>query len=335
MDQQTDDLQLGKTLMQEQYPNLDVTNIEVIQGGGIKTVWKVETASANFCLKRIRKSLPIVKFTSAAQDYLHKKGALVAGIVPTKDQGLYFEHEGYGLVLYEWIDGSDLIMEEIEEHAYHGLTGLAQFHKDSVGFVPPPDCQTYNRMGKWPAHYQGLVDELKEWVDVAKNESTPFNEAYLLYANEMIELAERATQLLNESSYYDWVNEIGEHGYMCHQDYGKGNALYTDQGVYVLDLDNLTYDIPIRDIRKLITKRIEEIGEWKQEDIQNMVNHYTTILPLTEEQIRILYIDMLFPHQFYGVAKNPFKKGKVGEAKKITKAYRIDSLKTPVLDQLL
>jgi spore coat protein I len=37
---------------------------------------------------------------------------------------------------------------------------------------------------------------------------------------------------------------------LCHQDYGKGNALLTDEGVMVIDLDNVSFDLPARDLRK-------------------------------------------------------------------------------------
>lgn len=335
MDEIVNDLVLGKHLMTVNYPHLEIFKIEVIQDGEIKTIWKIETSAGIACLKRIRKSIPIVKFTTAAQAYLSAKGALVADIIPTKDNQLFFIHEGYALVLYSWINGSDLEMEEVEEHAFLGIKGLAQFHKDSVGFVPPTDCDTYDRMGVWPDHYKKMLEEMKKWKVESTKQTNPFNLAYINIADEMIEMADQAVQLLQASCYSKWIKEIGEYGYMCHQDYGKGNALQTEKGVYVLDLDNLTYDIPIRDVRKLITKRLEEIESWKLADLERLVSCYESVLPLTEEQRKIIYIDMLFPHNFYGTVKNPFKKGKVGEEKKLLKSYQIEMEKLPVLQQVL
>lgn len=335
MDEIMYDLELGKHLMAENYPHVEMLGIEVIQDGGIKTIWKIETSTGPVCLKRIRKSIPIVKFTTAAQAYLSNKGALVADIIPTKENELFFIHEGHPLVLYSWINGSDLEMEEVEEHTFAGLKGLAQFHKDSVGFVSPKDCETYNRMGVWPDHYKKMLEEMKQWKIDAANQTNPFNQAYLNMVDEMLEMADLAFQLLQASCYSEWVKEIGEYGYMCHQDYGKGNALQTEKGVYVLDLDNLTYDIPIRDVRKLITKRLEEIESWVLADLECLISCYESVLPLTAEQRKIIYIDMLFPHNFYGCVKNPFKKGKVGEEKKISKNHQIEMYKLPALYQVL
>ncbi len=177
---------------------------------------------------------------------------------------------------------------------------------------------------------------MKQWRTEAQEKTGAFEQAYVNVADEMIALAEQATEMLEASCYLKWVEEIGQYGYMCHQDYGSGNALQTDKGVYVLDLDNVAYDIPLRDVRKLITKRMEEIeGEWKQAELERLVNSYESILPLTDEQRKLLYIDMLYPHQFYGCVKNPFKKGKTGELKKIEKNYRLEIEKLPLLRQLL
>lgn len=331
----TTNLNLGTQLIALHYPQIDVNEIKIIQNEPVKTIWKMETSVGTFCLKRIRKSVPVVKFTTAAQDYLYKKGALVAGIIPTQSGELFFVHEGYGFVLYQWINGSQLEMEEVEEQAYVGLSGLAQFHKDSVGFVPPADSQTYDRMGVWPNHYKKMLDEMKKWKVIAETKTTPFALAYLKVIDEMIDLAEQATQMLDASYYSEWLKEIGPYGYLCHQDYGSGNALQTNHGVYVLDLDNVAYDLPLRDVRKLITKRMEQIGVWELAELEKLLNSYEGILPLTDEQRKILYIDLLYPHHFYGCVKNPFKKGIAGEEKKILKNYRVEIEKLPVLCELL
>ncbi|AOZ94430.1 CotS family spore coat protein [Paenibacillus crassostreae] len=329
------DLSVGLQLMSEQYPHIKVHEAAVIQDGGIKTIWKLETSEGTVCLKRIRKSLPIVDYTTKVQTYLFNKGALVAEIIPTKDSELYFVLDGYGLVLYRWIVGSDLDMEGIPEHLEHGLSGLAQFHLQTVGFVPPPGSQVYNRMGVWPDNYTSMLEEFLKWKSIAVSETSEFHKKYLNHIDEIIAMAEYSIELLNKSCYAEWVESIGDYGYMCHQDYGKGNALLTEQGVYVLDLDNLAYDIPLRDVRKLIMKRMKEVGEWKANELNRWVCAYAAVLPLSADQKRILYIDLLFPHEFHGTCKNVFNKGKPGELKKINQSYLAETAKLPTLNLVL
>jgi spore coat protein I len=328
--------QLALQLMAEHYPHIQVHRLEIIQAGGIKTIWKLETSLGKVCLKRIRKSIPIVRFTTAAQAYLSSKGALVARIIPTKNGLLYFVHEGYALVLYSWINGTDLEMEENLEHLRAGIAGLAQFQKASVGFQPPEDCEIYDRMGLWPHHYTKMIEELEQWKDESEQQSSEFHQTFARAALDIIAMAKQALQLLQASCYDEWVQSIGKYGYLIHQDYGKGNALRTSKGVYVLDLDNLAYDLPIRDLRKLITKRMEELERWDPGELQEHIRCFEAVLPFTDEQRHVLYIDFLFPHAFYGEAKNPFKKGDLErETEKIEEAYQFEMEKWAVLKQLL
>lgn len=335
MDERQQLLDLGQMLVRENYPQFELHHIDIIQSGGIKTIWKLETSIGTLCLKRIRKSLPIVTFTTAAQAYLSRKGAKVANIVPAKDHGLYIVYEGYALVLYMWIEGNQLEMKSDSEHLCVALQGLAQFHLDSAGFIPPKDCKTYDRMGVWPDHYAEMLEELKLWKKLSDQETSTFHQAFSSTADDMIRMGVQALHLLQSSCYTEWVQTIGQWGYMCHQDYGKGNALLTEEGVYILDLDNLAYDIPLRDVRKLLTKRMENQEAWNLEQLSRYFNCYASIFPLTLEQMQILYIDLLFPHTYYGEAKNPFKKGKSGEAEKIMESHSFESGKISVLQSML
>ncbi|MEX2414945.1 MAG: CotS family spore coat protein [Paenibacillaceae bacterium] len=328
-------LDLGAQLMAEHYPHLEIFKIEVIQGGGIKTIWKLETSIGTVCLKRIRKSIPIVKFTTAAQAYLASNNALVADIIPTKDDGLYCIHEGYALVLYNWIEGSDLRMDENWDDLSAGLKGLAEFQQASIGFIPDDDCAVYDRMGAWPDHYMKMYEELMKWKNQSDTLTSSFHQTYSSTSEQMIAIAKQAIQLLQDSAYSEWVHSIGKYGYLCHQDYGKGNALLTEQGVYILDLDNLAYDLPIRDVRKLISKYMDHLERWDGEVLERIISCYESILPLSPAQRRILYIDLLFPHKYYGYVKNPFKKGEAGELKKILEDYQFEIEKQAVLNQLL
>ena len=148
-------------------------------------------------------------------------------------------------------------------------------------------------------------------------------------------MADQAIQWLEQSCYSQWVQSIGQYGPLCHQDYGKGNALLTKQGVYILDLDNLAYDIPVRDARKLITKRMERLGRWDSKEIERCAGCYETVFPLTRDQRRVLYIDLLFPHQYYGYVKQFFKKEKPGEGSRLIKIVAIEMEKRHVLYALL
>ncbi|CAG7632113.1 Spore coat protein I [Paenibacillus solanacearum] len=329
-----DELELGARLMAEHYPHLTVTDLEVIQGGGIKTVWKIDASRGLYCLKRLGKPLPYVEAVTAAQLHLRRNGACVADIVRTKEDGLYSIHGGYAFVLYSWIDGSDLYMDEIPD-LYTGLRGLARFHQASSGFDPPDGSRMVDRMGEWPRHYRKLRSELALWRGEAKRETSAFHQSYLETAGGMITMADQAILALERSCYSEWVRAAGPYGPLCHQDYGKGNALLTERGVYVLDLDNVAYDLPVRDTRKVIAKRMERLGRWDSKELERCVACYESVYPLTPAQRQVLLIDLLFPHSYYGYAKRCFKKEQSCEGERLRTIVGMETAKQLLLQPLL
>lgn len=106
-----EELNLGKRLMAENYPQIVIKHIQVIQSGGIKTIWKLETSVGTVCLKRIRKSIPIVKFTTAAQAYLYQKEPLLrvffqrrmASYISSMKALHWFSTRGSKEAIWRWI----------------------------------------------------------------------------------------------------------------------------------------------------------------------------------------------------------------------------------------
>ena len=86
---------------------------------------------------------------------------------------------------------------------------------------------------------------------------------------------------------------------LAHQDYGWSNGQMGPGGIWVIDLDGVAYDLPFRDLRKLITSTMTDMGTWDITWIRGMIEAYNRGNPLTQEMFDILWIDMAFPGEFY------------------------------------
>ena len=122
---------------------------------------------------------------------------------------------------------------------------------------------------------------------------------------------------------------------LCHQDFGRGNVIAAADGIYVLDLDGVTFDLPARDLRKIIGKIAEKRGQWQAAAIKDIVDCYCEVNPLGNDEVQVLYIDMLFPHWFYGLVKNLFKNGKPLKAAEIERTAKLEESKAPLIRTLL
>lgn len=325
-------------LADEVLSNYDIKaeNTKIVQSGGIKTVWKMDTSTGPVCLKRLRKTEEEAIFSVNAQHYLAVKGAKVPAICPTKTGNLYVNRNGEIFVLYEWLKGNSIRMDSKREDLARAIAGIAEFHRDSAGYLPPEGCKGSSKLGRWPHYYESMKNRLINWKALAAaRPNDPMCKIFTANVDFFVELAEKAGALLAASAYKEWVEEIELKGNLCHQDYGDGNALWTDAGIYVLDLDGVTYDLPARDLRKIIMKRMVKKGSWNTELINDITGWYTAVYPLTPEQLRVLYIELLFPHEFHNTAKNPFLKQKITGPEKIAEAVKLEKQKIAMLLKLL
>lgn len=311
--------------------NITPKEIEIIQNDGLKTLWKFSFKNQIMCLKRLRHTKEKATFTVNAQIYIQKNGGKVPKVFLNTSKEPITEYMGQLFVLYEWINGRDLNFTRHEDFIY-GIEALADFHTVSKGYKPPEDAKISFKLGKWINQYTSMRNRMTKWKDIAKtNPSNPSYKSYLEHIDSIIELCNKAIDTLENSSYKEITSTELHQSTMCHQDYGSGNALLSPKGVYVIDLDGVTYDLPARDLRKIIGKRAEKRGYWDKSDITEILSHYEKNNKLSNVQKEMLMIDLMFPHWFFGTVKNIFSKNKNVNPSKISKAAKLETSKMTVI----
>lgn len=308
--------------------------LNMIQNKGLKTLWKVSYKDRTLCLKRLKHEKEKAIFSVYAQVYIYEKGGNVPRVIRNIKGEPIAEHAGQLFVLYEWIDGRDLDFESPGDLCM-GVKGLSAFHKVSKGYQPPGGARESSKLGKWPKQYESMRKKMLEWKEEAsrKSDRTGYR-AYLKYADSMIKIADTAIDTIKHSSYNSMsladINQIP----LCHQDYGRGNALLAGQNVYVLDLDGVTYDFSVRDLRKIIGKKMIKSGGWDKDKISSILECYKSCNELLFDELELLKIDLLFPHWFFGEVKNIFQKNKLVKDVEVEKVAKLEESKIPVIEGL-
>ncbi len=70
-------------------------------------------------------------------------------------------------------------------------------------------------------------------------------------------------------------------------------------GIWIIDLDGVAYDLPIRDLRKLITSTMDDMGVWDVTWMKAMIQAYHQANPIEHDLFQVLLIDMALPNEFY------------------------------------
>ena len=250
--------QLATTVLKEY--DIKADEISIIQSANVKTVWKIKSNNNLFCLKRLKHTYDKALFSVNAQNYIKNSGGNVPGIIKDKNNNLIVKINDELFVLYEWLYGRDLAFNNIKDFE-EAITGLAKFHMFSKGYVPPSDSKISTKLGKWPNQYASMRKKIISWKSIAEEkQEISIYKTFLKYCDDISNLSDKALEFLESSSYKELTSEKSSSIVLCHQDYGKGNALLTKEGVYVIDLDGVTFDLPCRDLRKIIGKTSENRG---------------------------------------------------------------------------
>jgi spore coat protein I len=310
-------------------------SISIIQSGTIKTVWKVKTSEKTLCLKRLKQTYDKVLFSVNAQIYIKNSGGNVPGIILNKMGQPIVQCNDQLFVVYEWLEGKDLnFNNNIDLEA--ALRGLATFHKASRGYQYPENARESSKFGRWPEQYTSMRNRFETWKDIAsKNNSNESHASYSKNVDSMIEVANLALDYINKSQYQNLSTPNSDLKVLCHQDFGKGNALSTTNGVIVLDLDSVTFDYSARDLRKIIGKLAIDKNTFDMNRMDDILSWYSKENPITEDEKKILYIDLLFPHWFHGLIKDQYIKNKLANPSEIDKVVRFEKAKVLLLRKLL
>lgn len=306
-------------------------SLNLIQGGTIKTVWKLNSKGRDLCLKRLKQTFDKALFSVDAQIYIKNSGGKVPGVILNKEHQPITQYHDQHFVLYEWIHGADLNFDS-PASLRKAVQGLAAFHISTKGYIPAEHSRISSKLGKWPEQYNSMKNKLVSWKEIAdRNLSLSHYMTYSSNAASMISIADEAIERIGKSDYALLAAEGSDSVVLCHQDFGKGNALSTETGVFVLDLDGVTFDLPARDLRKIIGKNAENAGQWRNDTIEEILGWYTEINPLTDKEIETLYADLTFPHWFFGLVKNLFQNGKTVKASAIERIAKLEESKMSCL----
>lgn len=314
--------------------DIEPEGLKIIQNKGLKTLWKFSSNRQEFCLKRLRHSKEKALFSVNAQIHILEKGGNVARIFENSFKNPITEHEGQIFILYSWIDGRDFNFGNFSDLCL-ALEGLAKFHSISKGYRPPEQAEISSKLGRWPKQYESMKNRMLEWKEQSKAKAGQHGyRTYLKYIDSVIEIADMAMTALENSPYEQLTSIEPYQSILCHQDFGEGNALLCGNEVYILDLDGVTYDLPARDLRKIIGKQMDKRGEWRKEGIEKILECYERGNKLSMEEKEVLKVDLLFPHWFFGDIKNMFQKNKPVKEGEIERTVKLELSKVPVLEDL-
>lgn len=310
-------------------------NLKILQSKGLKTLWKLMYKNIPLCLKRLNQSYEQALFSVNAQIYILNNGGKVPKVYPNAKGNFITEYNGQLFVLYSWVNGRDMNLENPIDLNL-ALQSLSKFHADSIGYDAPINSKISSKLGNWPKQYESMKNRMLKIKEICIQ--SPNNTSYSTYLNHIdpiIEICNTTIDLINNSPYSDLCNINQRESCLCHQDFGTGNVMLSNGNGIVIDLDSVTYDLPARDLRKIIGKRIIKLNDYDIKNIETILKYYETNNILSLKHRAVLKIDLMFPHWFFGLIKNIQKSGELIGGDKISTTSNFEQNKFSILKKWL
>ncbi|MCM3601747.1 CotS family spore coat protein [Robertmurraya korlensis] len=267
------------------------------KGGAI---WKIETNHGPRSIKVLHRQPTRSLFSIGAQLYVVQQGARVASLIPTKENHLYVEAGGKLWIVTDWVTPLEQLMKIDLEGASALCYGLGEFHRHTKGYIPPNGSKKSSRLYRWNQYYEKMIQKIGWFRDIAHAYPETVASPHLLSVVDKFEQqANDMYEKFKQSAYRKMIAKGEAHWGLAHQDYGWSNGQQGPGGIWVIDLDGVSYDLPIRDLRKIITSTMDDMGTWDLEWIRGVIDAYHQANPIDQETFELLWIDMAFPNEFY------------------------------------
>lgn len=169
-----------------------------------------------------------------------------------------------------------------------------------------------------------------------------FEFAFLQCFDQMYQWAEAAGSLLEQSDYNKLYEESMKSNCMIHGEYNYHNILvpreeYCSGGVAVTNFEKFKRDVQVEDLYYFLRKVMEKHG-WKERLGDNILNAYSAIKPLSEDETDYIKCRLIYPEKFWKIASSYYHSNKawisVKSIEKLQAAIRQTKEKEKFLEQV-
>ena len=265
-----------------------------------KDTFMVVTAQGRKVIKKIPFSVDRLKFVHGAKEHLANNGFKNTDryiCTLSGDPGFLYNNGCYTLT--EFSEGRESNFDN-DNDVKMAARVLADLHKASRGYVPPPDSKVQDDLGKLPGFFSKRLEDIKKMKKQAKKGKSRFDQLFLQYVDYFIESGEKALHELELSYYASLTEASGKEGLFCHHDYTHHNILMEGDKVVVTNFDYCCFELRVYDIANFIRRKMRKC-DWDISKTELIVQAYNSVEALSSEELEVMKIILQFPQKFWRV----------------------------------
>ena len=269
----------------------------------IRKIWRVKTDAGFKYLKKSRLSPAELEFIFEALEYLNAQSFLnVLRLALSKKGAPFAEHRGELYILTDWVFSREVdfgILMDLKQASRF----LAEFHLKSQGFSPLVNLPARTAWFNWPSKLELRLRQMDHFRELALSQrnTSDFSRLYLSYFDYYRSQGETAYQALRRSPYQEVAQTAAANRSFCHHDFSGRNLLRAYDGRLILiDFDYSLLDLRIHDLINLVVRNLKH-SHWNLDICRFILKEYHQVAPLTEAEIEVMRILLIWPHDFWQV----------------------------------
>jgi len=283
--------------------------LDLIDAVPLRSGFLLKTREGAYHLKRFRYHEDDLWFVHDALAHLRNGGfRQVPELLPTREDRPFTNREGHIFYLVAWRPGGEL--DTTNPLALRqACRVLASLHLAARGFSPAPDLSAARvQWGDWRDKFRRRLEELVHYSAVARElrRESRFARRFSRHAQRFIDCGRRALESLDTLRLPERAEVARRRGELAHRDYIPANLIYHEGSVWPVDFDNCACEIHLDDLAKFVLRAAG--GELDR--ARFILQAYSQILPLDDEDIALIAAYLRFPHRLWSLARHRFDGGK-------------------------
>lgn len=266
----------------------------------LKDFFIIDSSDGKKILRKLNFSPERIRFIHGAKEHLYRNNFCnLDRFICTKDGLPYINYEGANYTVTDVFEGRECDLEQRED-VIKASIALAKMHQASRGYVPPTGSLVKDELGNIPVHFQKRLEEIKRVKRIAQREKGSFDYLILQYVDYFYSLGEDAVNLLRHSKYNQLVEQTRNERLFCHHDYTHSNIIIGNSETAIVNFNLVSFELKVYDVANLLRRKMRKCF-WDIKEAKVIIDSYTSVEPISEDEFFVMKIMLQFPQKFWRV----------------------------------
>lgn len=278
--------------------NMAIRNVYRVRGAYI-----LETDQGLKLYRNYEGSENKVEFEQSVKEHLYKAGYSKIDLYLRNQNGELITADSMGTkyIIKSWFNGEECNLHE-ESDIVAASRNLADLHNYMQSVQTGLNDQNAKYISNLGTQFDKHNRELKRVRGYIrdKKQKNEFEVCFLNVYNQFYEQGITALEILKESGYEDLLKQCVTQNTMCHGNYIYHNILMLPGSIATTNFDKVCIGVQMFDLYCFIRKVMEK-NNWNTQYGNMIIEEYDKIRTISKEEMKILYVLLLYPEKFWKV----------------------------------